>query len=203
VLPAVRSLVERYAEESFQDESRRDCFIVNAATERLPRDRDVARPVETSWATRETTLHAGQRAPRRRANCPRTAIPERSRSSYSWCGKGFASRVRANRGATGRPNHKPTLVNTQPNNTESRQARTAGGTGGLSPPTSSPLEPVCAVREHKPTKPQTHAGQHPAQQRRVAGSSHRGGHWGARPPNITTTRTGLRCPQTQPPREWS
>lgn len=59
VLPAVRALVERYAEEASQVTSPRGCFVVNAATERLPGDHDVARLVEASWATLETALHAG------------------------------------------------------------------------------------------------------------------------------------------------
>lgn len=56
VLPAVRKLVELYAEESVRDERRRGCLIVNAATERLPGDAAVARKVESSWDGLEVAL---------------------------------------------------------------------------------------------------------------------------------------------------
>ena len=58
VLPAVRALVERYAEEAAGDTERRGCMLVNAATERLPADRQVARVVEAGWDTLETALTA-------------------------------------------------------------------------------------------------------------------------------------------------
>ena len=53
-LPAVRALVELYAEDSIRD--RRGCLIVNAAAERLPDDEPVARFVEASWTGLETAL---------------------------------------------------------------------------------------------------------------------------------------------------
>jgi TetR/AcrR family transcriptional regulator, transcriptional repressor for nem operon len=56
VLPAVRKLVELYAEETACDERRRGCLIVNAATERLPGDTAVARKVESSWDGLEVAL---------------------------------------------------------------------------------------------------------------------------------------------------
>ncbi|HEY8480963.1 MAG TPA: TetR family transcriptional regulator [Spirillospora sp.] len=56
VLPAVRSLVESYAEQSLRDERRRGCMIVNAATEIMTRDPQVARRVEASWDALETAL---------------------------------------------------------------------------------------------------------------------------------------------------
>ncbi|MDI3341903.1 MAG: TetR/AcrR family transcriptional regulator [Sphaerobacter sp.] len=56
VLPAVRALVERYAEEAAGDRQRRGCMVVNAAVERLPADRHVARLVEGSWDRLETAL---------------------------------------------------------------------------------------------------------------------------------------------------
>jgi TetR/AcrR family transcriptional regulator, transcriptional repressor for nem operon len=59
VLPAVRALVRRYAEEASRSTSPRGCFVVNAATERLPSDREVAGLVEASWTELETALHAG------------------------------------------------------------------------------------------------------------------------------------------------
>lgn len=58
VLPAIRALVERYAEEAACDTERRGCMLVNAATERLPADRQVARVVEAGWDTLETALTA-------------------------------------------------------------------------------------------------------------------------------------------------
>jgi TetR/AcrR family transcriptional regulator, transcriptional repressor for nem operon len=55
-LPAVRSLVEAYAQESLRDRRRRGCMVVNAAVEVMPRDPQIARRVETSWDTLETAL---------------------------------------------------------------------------------------------------------------------------------------------------
>jgi TetR/AcrR family transcriptional regulator, transcriptional repressor for nem operon len=56
VLPAVRALVEAYAEQSICDERRRGCMIVNAAVEVMPRDPQVARWIEASWDSLETAL---------------------------------------------------------------------------------------------------------------------------------------------------
>ena len=56
VLPAVRALVERYGEEALGDDAPRGCFVVNAATERLPDDADTGRLVEASWGGLETAL---------------------------------------------------------------------------------------------------------------------------------------------------
>ncbi|WP_433213666.1 TetR/AcrR family transcriptional regulator [Microtetraspora malaysiensis] len=55
-LPAVRSLVEAYAEETLCDEHRRGCMVVNAAVEVMSRDPQIARRVEASWDTLETAL---------------------------------------------------------------------------------------------------------------------------------------------------
>lgn len=55
-LPAVKVLLERYAEESIADRDRRGCMMVNAAAERLPLDRQVARVVESSWDRLEAAL---------------------------------------------------------------------------------------------------------------------------------------------------
>lgn len=55
-LPAIRSLIEAYADESVCDERRRGCMLVNAAVELVPRDPQAARRVETSWSTLETAL---------------------------------------------------------------------------------------------------------------------------------------------------
>jgi TetR/AcrR family transcriptional repressor of nem operon len=55
-LPAVRALVELYAEEGIADSRRRGCMIVNAAAELLPKDPSVTRFVESSWAALEAAL---------------------------------------------------------------------------------------------------------------------------------------------------
>jgi TetR/AcrR family transcriptional repressor of nem operon len=55
-LPAVRSLIQAYAEESLCDEHRRGCMVVNAAVEVMSRDPQVARRVEASWDAVETAL---------------------------------------------------------------------------------------------------------------------------------------------------
>ncbi|GAA0923509.1 TetR/AcrR family transcriptional regulator [Nonomuraea longicatena] len=55
-LPAVRALVEAYAEESLRDERRRGCMVVNAAVEIGARDPQAACRVEASWDTLETAL---------------------------------------------------------------------------------------------------------------------------------------------------
>jgi TetR/AcrR family transcriptional repressor of nem operon len=56
VLPAVRSLVDAYVEETLGDERRRGCLVVNAAVEVMGRDPRAARRVEASWDTLETAL---------------------------------------------------------------------------------------------------------------------------------------------------
>lgn len=55
-LPAVRALVEHYAEESARDTERLGCMIVNAAAELLPADETVGRFVEANWTRLETAL---------------------------------------------------------------------------------------------------------------------------------------------------
>lgn len=57
-LPLVRALVEHYARESACDPERRGCMIVNAVTERLPDDEEVARRVELAWDALEAALAA-------------------------------------------------------------------------------------------------------------------------------------------------
>ncbi|MBO2451823.1 TetR/AcrR family transcriptional regulator [Actinomadura barringtoniae] len=54
VLPAVRALIERYAEESITTDH--GCMVVNTAVELAARDPAAARAVETSWTTLETSL---------------------------------------------------------------------------------------------------------------------------------------------------
>jgi TetR/AcrR family transcriptional repressor of nem operon len=55
-LPAVRALVNRFAEESAGDDLRRGCFVTNTAVELAPHDRAAARRVEASWDALETAL---------------------------------------------------------------------------------------------------------------------------------------------------
>jgi TetR/AcrR family transcriptional repressor of nem operon len=55
-LPAVRVLVNAYAEESIGDERRRGCLVVNSAVELAGRDPRTARQVAASWDTLETAL---------------------------------------------------------------------------------------------------------------------------------------------------
>ncbi|MCW2865368.1 MAG: transcriptional regulator, TetR family [Actinoallomurus sp.] len=55
-LPAVRALVNAYAEESIGDKRRRGCLVVNSAVELAGRDPHTARRVAASWDTLETAL---------------------------------------------------------------------------------------------------------------------------------------------------
>ncbi|MGW6966726.1 TetR/AcrR family transcriptional regulator [Streptomyces zaomyceticus] len=58
-LPAVRSLVRRFAAEaSTEGERLNGCFVTNSAAELGPHDTAVARRVELSWEQVETLLHA-------------------------------------------------------------------------------------------------------------------------------------------------
>jgi TetR/AcrR family transcriptional repressor of nem operon len=56
VLPAIQALVDQYVNESLCDPDRKGCLVVNTATELLPRDRDLARVVESSWDALEVAL---------------------------------------------------------------------------------------------------------------------------------------------------
>lgn len=56
VMPVVRSLLTRYAEESAADAERRGCFVVNTAVELSPHDPVLARRVEANWNLVETAL---------------------------------------------------------------------------------------------------------------------------------------------------
>ncbi|MCT2588026.1 TetR/AcrR family transcriptional regulator [Actinophytocola gossypii] len=55
-LPAVRELLEGFVREATGEQRERGCLVVNAAVERLPGDRVVARCVESSWNTVEVAL---------------------------------------------------------------------------------------------------------------------------------------------------
>lgn len=56
VLPAVRELIEQFAEESGGDRPRRGCLVVNTAVELAAHDADAARLVESSWSFLEASL---------------------------------------------------------------------------------------------------------------------------------------------------
>jgi TetR/AcrR family transcriptional repressor of nem operon len=55
-LPAVRTLVDAYLQESIDDEQRRGCMVVNSATELCPGDRAVSRLVALNWHGLEGAL---------------------------------------------------------------------------------------------------------------------------------------------------
>jgi TetR/AcrR family transcriptional repressor of nem operon len=58
-LPAVRTLVRRYAAEAADARERLNgCMITNAASELAPHDRATARHVERNWDQLETVLHS-------------------------------------------------------------------------------------------------------------------------------------------------
>ncbi|MEU0024565.1 TetR/AcrR family transcriptional regulator [Streptomyces sp. NPDC006335] len=58
VLPAVRALVRRYADEAAADDLRLSgCFLTNTAAELAPHDPGAARQVERNWDRLETVLH--------------------------------------------------------------------------------------------------------------------------------------------------
>lgn len=58
-LPAVRTVVRRFATEAATDEQRLSgCFVTNTAAELAPHDAAAARRVEHSWDHIETLLHA-------------------------------------------------------------------------------------------------------------------------------------------------
>ncbi|MEV4756275.1 helix-turn-helix domain-containing protein [Micromonospora sp. NPDC049559] len=56
VLPAVRSLLERYAREAAAPQGRRGCFLVNASVELAAHDPQAGRRVVASWDHLETAL---------------------------------------------------------------------------------------------------------------------------------------------------
>ncbi|RII20940.1 HTH-type transcriptional repressor ComR [Streptomyces sp. YIM 130001] len=59
VLPAVRTLVRRFADEAADEATRRDgCLVTNTAVELGPHDRESTRRVESSWEHIETPLHS-------------------------------------------------------------------------------------------------------------------------------------------------
>jgi TetR/AcrR family transcriptional repressor of nem operon len=58
VLPAVRELVRRFADEAAHDSAHRGCLVVNTAIELAPHDEELARRVESNWDFIENTLAA-------------------------------------------------------------------------------------------------------------------------------------------------
>jgi TetR/AcrR family transcriptional regulator, transcriptional repressor for nem operon len=75
VLPAVRALVEAYAEESLCDARRRGCLVVNTAVELMGRDPQAARLVEASWDTLETALTSALTRARAQGEIPADKDP--------------------------------------------------------------------------------------------------------------------------------
>ncbi|ELS53039.1 TetR/AcrR family transcriptional regulator [Streptomyces viridochromogenes] len=58
-LPAVRSVVRRYATEAADEQLRlHGCLVTNTAAELAPHDRAAARQVERNWDQLETVLHS-------------------------------------------------------------------------------------------------------------------------------------------------
>ncbi|MGW4468461.1 TetR/AcrR family transcriptional regulator [Nonomuraea sp. NPDC004354] len=58
VLPAVRDLVLRFADEAAHDADHRGCLVVNTAVELAPHDEELARRVAANWDFVEATLAA-------------------------------------------------------------------------------------------------------------------------------------------------
>ncbi|GAA2356398.1 TetR/AcrR family transcriptional regulator [Nonomuraea africana] len=56
VLPAVRDLVRRFADEAAHDTVHRGCLVVNTAVELAPHDEELASRVESNWNFIENTL---------------------------------------------------------------------------------------------------------------------------------------------------
>lgn len=69
-LPAVRTLIERYAAESAGDRPRSGCFVVNTAVELAARDPAAARLVESSWSFLEASLTAALTRARAQGELP-------------------------------------------------------------------------------------------------------------------------------------
>jgi TetR/AcrR family transcriptional repressor of nem operon len=75
-LPAVRTLVRRFAAEAGADGTRtHGCFLTNSAAELGARDDTVARRVELSWEQIETLLHASLTRARAQGELPADRDP--------------------------------------------------------------------------------------------------------------------------------
>ncbi|MFJ8082441.1 TetR/AcrR family transcriptional regulator [Streptomyces sp. NPDC096205] len=75
-LPAVRTVVRRFAAEA-ADDSRREtgCFMTNTAAELAPHDSAMARRVELSWEHLETLLHSALVRAQEQGELPRDRDP--------------------------------------------------------------------------------------------------------------------------------
>ena len=75
VMPAVRALLTRYAEESAADTERRGCFVVNTAVELSPHYPVLARRVEANWSLVETALFSALTRARAQGELPECRDP--------------------------------------------------------------------------------------------------------------------------------
>ncbi|MEO3753280.1 TetR/AcrR family transcriptional regulator [Streptomyces sp. B6B3] len=76
ILPAVRAVVRRFAEEAVSPECRRKgCFVTNTAAELAPHDPAAARRVEISWEHLETPLHSALVRARAQGELPEDRDP--------------------------------------------------------------------------------------------------------------------------------
>lgn len=75
VLPAVRALIDRYADEAGRDRPRLGCLVVNTAVELAARDAEAARLVESSWNFLEAALTSALTRARAQGELPGGADP--------------------------------------------------------------------------------------------------------------------------------
>ncbi|MER7515708.1 TetR family transcriptional regulator C-terminal domain-containing protein [Streptomyces sp. NPDC126499] len=75
-LPALRSLVRRFAAQAATDGERQiGCFVTNSAAELGPHDAEVRRRVELSWESVETLLHSALSRARAQGELPEERDP--------------------------------------------------------------------------------------------------------------------------------
>ncbi|WP_328871207.1 TetR/AcrR family transcriptional regulator [Streptomyces sp. NBC_00287] len=75
-LPAVRTLVRRFAADAADSELRRyGCFVTNTAAELAPHDPTATRQVERNWDRLETVLHAALARARAQGELPEGRDP--------------------------------------------------------------------------------------------------------------------------------